>query len=66
MFSVYVTPKCKGKLECLQQLYFIAGKRFSLSQIVEEAINTIYAAAYLCLDSVFWKGFFKVNKVLDS
>lgn len=64
--SIYVSPKCKKKLECLQQLYFIADKRFSLSEIVEESVNMIYGAAYLCQDSVFWKAFFKVGKVLDT
>ena len=47
--SIYVSPKCKEKLECLQQLYFISGKRFSLSEIVEESINQIYGAAFLLL-----------------
>lgn len=64
--SIYVSPKCKKKLECLQQLYFIADKRFSLSEIVEESVNIIYGAAYLCQDSAFWKAFFKVGKALET
>jgi hypothetical protein len=64
--SIYVSPNCKEKLECLQQLYFIAGKRFSLSQIAEETINMIYNVAFLCMDNKFWKGFFRVTKVLES
>ncbi|MBT3510885.1 MAG: hypothetical protein HN472_15225 [Nitrospina sp.] len=38
----------------------------SLSQIVEETINFIYNTAYLCQDSVFWKGFAKVGKLFDT
>jgi len=41
--SVYVNPECKEKLECLQQLYFVAGKRFSLSELVEDSVNSTYA-----------------------
>jgi hypothetical protein len=63
---VYVSPKCKEKLDCLSKLYRSAGRKFSLGDIVEESINIIYAAAYLCQDSKFWKGFFKVSKVLDT
>ena len=64
--SIYVTPRCREKLECLQKLYNIAGKDFSLSKVVEDGIHLFYAAAYLCRDSWFWKGFFKVAKVLES
>lgn len=64
--SVYVSPRCKKKLECLQQLYFIAERRFSLSEIVEEAIDLIYAAAYLGQDSRWWKWFFKAGSVFDT
>ncbi len=63
--SVYLSPKCKQKLECLQQLYFISNMRFSLSEIVEEGINAIYAAAYLCQNNKFWKTFFLAGKFLD-
>ncbi len=60
--SIYVTPQCKEKLECLQQFYFLAGKRLSLSQIAEEAINTTYAMAYMSLEGPFWKKFFILIK----
>lgn len=63
---VYVSPKCKEKLDCLSQLYRSAGRKFALGDIVEESINFIYAAAYLCQDSKFWKGFFRVGQVLDT
>jgi hypothetical protein len=63
--SVYVSPKCKEKLECLQQLYFISGKRFSLSEIVEDSIHCNYAGAYLCQEGGFWRGFFRLNKLLN-
>jgi hypothetical protein len=63
--SIYVTPQCKEKLECLQQLYFIAGKRFSLSEIVEDSIHINYAAAYLSQEGGFWKRFFMLNKMIN-
>ncbi len=63
--SIYVTPKCKEKLECLQQLYFVAGKRFSLSELVEDSVHITYAGAYLCQDSGFWRVFFKLCKLLN-
>ncbi len=64
--SLYLTPRGKQKLECLQQLYFVCGKRFSLSEIVEEAIGIIYAAAYLCQNSKFWRTYFLANRFVDS
>lgn len=62
--SIYVTPRCKEKLDCLQRLYAVAGRSFSLSKIVEESVNFIYNAAYLCLDNVFWTAFFQLFKIL--
>lgn len=61
--SIYVTPKCKEKLDCLQRLYVVVGKSFSLSKIVEDSINFIYAVAYLCMDNVFWTAFIHLFKV---
>ena len=55
--SIYVTPKCKEKLDCLQRLYAVVGKSFSLSKIVEDSINFIYAVAYLCMDNVFYTAY---------
>jgi len=63
--SIYVTPKCKEKLECLQQLYFIGGKKFSLSEIVEDSVHSNYNGAYLCQEGGFWKSFFKLNKFIN-
>lgn len=63
--SIYVTPKCKEKLDCLQKLYAIGDRKFSLSQIVEECIGFIYGVAYLSQDSKFWKGIFKLFKVFS-
>lgn len=64
--SIYVSPKCKQKLECLQQLYFIAGKRLSLSQIVEETINFIYGTAYFCQDSGLWRSFIRAMNAFET
>jgi len=64
--SLYLTPRGKQKLECLQQLYFVCGKRFSLSEIVEESISVIYAAAYLCQNSKFWRTFFSASRFIES
>lgn len=64
--SLYLTPRGKQKLECLQQLYFVCGKRFALSEIVEEAIGVIYAAAYLCQNSKFWRTFFLASRFIES
>ncbi|MBT3509872.1 MAG: hypothetical protein HN472_10075 [Nitrospina sp.] len=64
--SIYVTPKCKEKLDCLQKLYAIGDRKFSLSQIVEEAIHSIYNTAYLCQDSSIWKVFFKTAQFIET
>lgn len=64
--SIYITPKCKEKLDCLQKLYAIGNRKFSLSQIVEEAIHAIYNTAYLCLDSTIWKVFFKTSQFIET
>lgn len=61
--SIYVTPKCKEKLDCLQRLYAIAGRSFSLSKIVEESINFIYNVAYLSMNNAFWNAFIKLLKL---
>jgi hypothetical protein len=66
VLSVYVSPKCKAKLECLQKLYAFAGTKFSLSKIVEDSIGYLYAGAYLCQKSKIWEGFFSVAQLLDN
>jgi hypothetical protein len=40
-------------LECLQQLYFISGKRFFLSEIAEDSVHGDDATAYKSGRSVF-------------
>ena len=62
--SIYVTPKCKEKLDCLQRLYAVVGKSFSLSKIVEDSINFIYGVAYLCMDNVFWTAYAHLFKIV--
>ncbi len=64
--SLYINPKTREKLECLQQLNFIAGKRFSMSEIVEESINQRYGIAYYCLHDKFWIKFFKATNFIES
>ena len=63
--SIYVSPECKEKLECLQQLYFIAGRRFSLSELVEDSVHISYAGAYLSQEGGFWKSLFRLNKFIN-
>lgn len=65
ILAIYVSPRCKEKLECLQNVYSLAGKRFSLSRIVEDSIDFIYGAVYLCQGSAFWKGFFSLYKLFS-
>ena len=62
--SIYVTPKCKEKLDCLQRLYAVVGKSFSLSKIVEDSINFIYGIAYLCMENVFWTAYAHLFKIV--
>ncbi len=64
--SIYVTPRCKEKLDCLQKLYAIGDRKFSLSQIVEECIGFIYGVAFLSQDGKFWKGIFKLFKLFST
>lgn len=65
--SIYVTPECKKKLDCLQKLYAIGDRKFSLSQIVEESINFLYFVAYFSQKNSFWSGFFGLfNKFLSE
>ena len=66
VLSVYVSPRCKAKLECLQKLYAFAGTRFSLSKIVEDSIGYLYTGAYLCQNNKLWEGFFSIGKILDN
>lgn len=65
ILTLYVSPRCKEKLACIQNAYSIAGRRFSLSVIVEDIVGFIYAALYLCQGSIFWKGFFKLYKIIS-
>ena len=37
-----------------------------MSEIVEEAISVIYAAAYLCQNSKFWRIFFSASRFIES
>ena len=66
VLSVYVSPQCKEKLECLQKLYAFAGTKFSLSKIAEDSISYLYAGAYLCQKSKMWDGFFWIGKLMDN
>jgi hypothetical protein len=66
VLSVYVSPRCKAKLECLQTLYSFAGKKFSLSSIVEDSIGYLYAGAYFCQNSKIWEGFFALGKLMEG
>ncbi len=66
VLSVYVSPRCKAKLDCLRTLYSFAGKKFSLSSIVEDSISYLYAGAYFCQNSKVWEGFFTLSKLLDN
>lgn len=66
VLSVYVSPRCKAKLECLQTLYSYAGAKFSLSKIVEDSIGYLYAGAYFCQNSKIWEGIFTLGKLMES
>lgn len=44
--SVYVSAEARTKLHSLQQIYFIANNRWSLSNIVEFAIDLLYYITY--------------------
>jgi len=44
---VYISPRCKEKLDCLSQLYRSAGRKFALGDIVEESINFIFVRAHV-------------------
>lgn len=48
--SIYVSKSTRKKLYNLQGMYFLAGKRFSLSLIVELFINVIYELAYFRME----------------
>lgn len=63
-FTIYVTPKCKEKLDCLQQLYTIAGKKFSLSKVVEGCIHYIYNAAYYSRNSSTFEVFYNLTNLI--
>lgn len=62
----YVTPKTKEKLDCLKNLYGVAGMKFSFSRVIEDAIGVLYAAAYLSQKNIFWEMFFQLGNMFES
>jgi len=63
--SIYVSSDAKDKLLCLQQIYFLSGKRFSISQIVQDSIEVNYAGVYLLQEGGFWRNLFMLNKFIN-
>ena len=62
----YVTPRTKEKLDCLKNLYGVAGMKFSFSRVIEDAIGVLYAVAYLSQKNILWEVFFQFGKVFES
>ncbi len=63
--TLYVSPECKEKLRCLQNLYLLANKKLSISGIVEDMVNFLYTVAYICQNNIFWRSFIKVVKFVS-
>jgi hypothetical protein len=66
VLSVYISPRSKAKLDCLRTLYSFAGKKFSLSSIVEDSIGYLYSGAYFCHNSKIWEGIFTLGKLVEG
>ncbi len=63
--TLYVSPECKEKLRCLQNLYLLANKKLSLSAIVEDMVGFLYSIAYICQNNIFWKAFIKLYQLVS-
>jgi hypothetical protein len=63
--TLYVSPECKEKLRCLQNLYLLANKKLSISAIIEDMVGFLYNIAYICQNNIFWKSFIKLYQLLS-
>lgn len=63
--TLYVSPECKEKLRCLQNLYLLANKKLSISAIVEDMVSFLYTVAYVCQNNAFWRTFIKLSQHLS-
>ena len=63
--TLYVSPECKERLRCLQNLYLLANKKLSISAIVEDMVGFLYNIAYICQNNIFWKSFIKLYQLLS-